>query len=339
MEFIQSQQVPKWNSEITTPKNAEVITETAPLGINPESAFAQTVPVIDHKDTNILQSIFTTYNEERKNNIRLGDTKKKACAAFDVMQKTQSVLIEIEPWFINKKMGDDQYDRWEPFCLGFPEVAIDRQLKVTNVAPLSEVTYQIEKRDSFLQKAQNTDEKVNTRITHPAVKAQIAEQKAFTRHTLDACYKGEDENSLWIDKTITEAIHTHLTPWPHHLILTTDSNDELHCGRGPLFDEHISIAIDVDRRKNPQGERKVAVYNDTETKDVMNSLTFDEVHHRYYPQKARWEIDLSSLETFIQQTLTAENIDYISIHRSTEKAYMTHINPQFRNKIHGYPGF
>ncbi|MFO7751998.1 MAG: hypothetical protein R6V41_02630, partial [Desulfobacteraceae bacterium] len=79
----------------------------------------------------------------------MGDVEKKAEAAFELIQKSQAVLIEIEPWFVNKHMGTTDFDRWEPFCVGFPEVAQGRQMKFSNMAPLSEITYRLSQRDTF----------------------------------------------------------------------------------------------------------------------------------------------------------------------------------------------
>ncbi len=350
LEFKDSHSLPEWYKHISVSNNTHIVSDTAPLGIDTTTPFSQTTPVIDHFENDVLENILEYYDSCRSNNVDLGDVIQKAHAAFEVLMKTQAVIVEVEPWFISDKMGTDNFDRWEPFCVGFPEVAIDRQFKLTNIAPLSEVSYRIKQRDEYLQQAQNIDSATESTVpkqrNHPVVKAQIEEQKAFTRYTLDACYSpdydtysnpSERDDGLWIDQSIIQAVHTHLQPWPHHLILTSNENGKLHCGRGPLFDSHVTIAIDVDRRKNKQGERKVAVYNDADTKHVLNNLDFEKYHQRYLPQKARWEIDLSKIEKFVKTILTSNDVDYVSIHRCTEKAYMTHIRPQFRQDIEGYP--
>lgn len=338
-----------------TQSQRSIVEDPSPLGINPDSKFGEEVPVYDHSGEKSLRPHLEYYEEAEDNNITLGNLDQKAAAAFEVMQKSQAVVVEVEPWFVNTHMGTEDFDRWEPFFVAFPEVTTDRQMKFTNLAPLSEVAYRISQRDSFLEEAQANDlsgESTDsdsvpdeTDGVSPIVKAQIEEQKAFTRYTLDAFYNGEpkDDGSrptgAWVDLDPIHAVHTCLSPWAEHLIIGMHDDGSLYCGRGSLFDKHVDIAIDLDRRINEHGERKAAVYNDKSKKDAMNSLDFDETHARYLGEKARWEVDLAELETVVRELLSHESISYVSMHRITEKAYVTHLNPQFRHRIDGYPGF
>lgn len=319
----------------------KVIEDTTALGIDPDSKFAQEIPIYDHNAQSSFQEHVTFYDESTDNNITLGNMKEKAKAAFEVMQKSQAVVVEVEPWFVNNNMATEDFDRWEPFFVAFPEVADDRQMKFTNLAPLSEVAYRIKQRDQYLEEASDEPVPGENDRTHPVVKAQMEEQKAFTRYSLDAFYNGDgdDEDGAWVDMSPIHAIHTVLSPWSKHLIIGGREDGSLYCGRGPLFDSHVDVAIDLDRKINKHGERKIAVYNDKSKKDAMTNLDFNETHARYLGEKGRWEIDLDAIESVVRDLLAHQDIKYVSLHRITEKAYVTHKNPELRQKIEGYPGF
>lgn len=326
-----------------------IVSDPSPLGIDPDTEFGEEIPVYDHSGPGSLKPHISYYDENPENNISLGDVAQKCNAAFEALQKTQAVLVEVEPWFVNRHMGTKQFDRWEPFFVAFPEVTRNAQMKFSNLAPLSEVAYRISQRDSYIEEATQSD--LPDAATDspdeypPIVKAQIAEQEAFSRHTLSSFYNGEPPSDgeratgAWIDQDPIHSIHTCLSPWPQHLILGARDDGSLYCGRGALFDKHVDVAIDTDRRVNDHGERKVAVYNDKSKKDAMNSLAFDETHARYFGEKARWEVDMAAIETVVRDLLAHDDVRYVSVNRITEKAYMTHLNPDFRGVIDGYPGF
>lgn len=314
-----------------------------PLGINPESTFNETVDVIDHPKPATLKEYFEAY-DSGESNVSLGNIDYKTKAAFDVLQKTQSVLIEVEPWYVNDKMGSKEYDRWEPFVVAFPEQTVNgNHMLFTNLAPLSEVAYQLKQRDIALEKIES--EKDTTDSTDATKRAQQHEQRAFTRYTLDCCYNGEESENEdsglrgeLINHKIISNIHACLSPWPQHLIVGV-SDGKLYCGRGSLFDEHVDIAIGIDRRKNEYNERKVALYNNRQSKDEIQRLDFDTTHAKYLGKKKRWEVDLDSVDYVIKTLLGEENIDYVSLSRTVEKAFITHIDSSFSNDIAGYPGF
>lgn len=320
-----------------------VVDDPSPLSINPDGEFGENVPVFNHTGESSLKPHVTHYDESPDNSITLGNVDQKINAAFEVLQKSQAVLVEIEPWFVHEYMGSDDFDRWEPFFVAFPETAPDQQMKFSNLAPLSEVAYRIRQRDSFLEQAQTSDAVDNSEEPDPVVKAQIEEQKAFCRYTLDSCYNGPDgEDGVWIDQEPVHAIHAVLSPWAQHLIIGARDNGELYCGRGAMFDKQVDVAIGLNRRAreyNGRNERKVAVFNDKDKKNALNGLPWDDTHARYIGQKGRWEVDLAALETVVRELLSDDDIQFVSMHRITEKAYVTHMNPGFRNRIHGYPGF
>ncbi len=340
-------------SNHSTQQHSIEIEDPSPLGIDPDTKFSTEIPVYDHRETSTFTSRLRSYDESDENKITLGNISQKAKAAFEVMQQSQAVIVEVEPWFVNKHMGTERFDRWEPFFVAFPEIATGRQMKVSNLAPLSEVAYRIRQRDTYLSEAESTDQNITYDATGdsefkefpPVVKAQIEEQRAFTRYSLDSFYNGKvvDEKGratgAWVDMDPVHAIHTVLSPWPQHLIVGSRDDGSLYCGRGALFDQHVDVAIDLDRRINDHNERKVAVYNDKSKKDAMNSLSFEETHARYLGEKARWEVDMGAIETVIRDLLKHEDIEYVSLHRITEKAYVTHINPSFRTRVEGYPAF
>jgi len=330
----------------TAESSREIVSDPTPLGIDPDSTFSEEIPVYNHTVTGSVKPHLQYYDENKENNITLGNIEQKANAAVEVMQKTQAVLVEVEPWFVNMHMGTDEFDRWEPFFVAFPEVATDQQMKFTNLAPLLEVAYRISQRDTHLDNAESSDLQYDDDADeYPAiVKAQMEEQKAFTRYGLDSFYNGEENddgetNGAWVDMSPIHAIHTCLKPFQQHLIIGGRDDGSMYCGRGALFDKHVDVAIDLDRKKNQHGERKVAVYNDKSRKDAMNSLDFNETHARYLGEKARWEVDMDAIETVVRDLLAHEDINYVSLHRSTEKAYVTHLNPAFRDAIEGYPAF
>jgi hypothetical protein len=176
--------------------------------------------------------------------------------------------------------------------------------------------------------------------------AKKEEHKAFTRYELDCCYTGSKDNpsqrGVWVDMTPIKTIHTCLSPWHEHLIVgKNDDTGELYCGRGAQFDDHVDIAIDLDRRTGnyDANERKVAVYNDKEQKDAMEGLSFDETHRQYLGAKARWEIDMSSIDAVIGELLNHSNVSFVSMNRIMEKEFILNCNSAFRNEINGYPGF
>lgn len=342
----------------TAESNSNTVSDPTPLGINPDSPFGSNIPVYNHGGTNDVQPHLQAYDDDDENNITLGDVSQKAAAAFELIQKSQAVLVEVEPWFVSKHMGTEDFDRWEPFFVAFPEIATGRQMKFTNLAPLSEIAYRFSQRDSHLDAAEAEaveDVTIDGKGTPAIVKAQIEEQNAFTRYELDAFHNGytcdeckpkhgnpvcdDCDDGAWVDMDPIQAIHTCLSPWSQHLIIGGRDDGSLYCGRGPLFDRHVDIAIDLDRRINEPGERKVAVYNDKSKKDAMNSLDFNETHARYLGEKARWEVDMGALETVVRDLLAHDDINYVSMHRVTEKAYVTHVNPEFRQAVEGYPGF
>ena len=325
----------------------QIVSDPSPLGIDPDSTFSEEITVYNHTAQDSLMERLQQYDENDENNITLGNLKHKASAAHEVMQKTQAVVVEVEPWFVNMHMATEEFDRWEPFFVAFPEVTTDHQMKFSNLAPLSEVAYRLSQRDSHLREAdESADRQYDDDCDEypPIVKAQMEEQKAFTRYELDAYHNGEPDDDgktdgAWVDMEPIHAIHTCLSPWPQHLIIGGRDDGSLYCGRGALFDKHVDVAIDLDRKKNKHGERKVAVYNDKSRKDAMNSLDFNETHARYLGQKARWEIDMDAIETVVRDLLAHEDINYVSLHRTTEKAYVTHLNPSFRDAVEGYPAF
>lgn len=322
----------------TRESQRQIVSDPTALGIDPDSPFGSEIPVYNHGGADSVKPHIQYYDDDDENNITLGNIKQKSEAAFELMKKSQAVLVEVEPWFVNKHMGTEEFDRWEPFFVAFPEIATGRQMKFTNLAPLSEIAYRLSQRDTHLEEGDNEDQ--SSENTEPVIKAQMEEQKAFTRYTLDSFYNGnEDEDGTWVDMSPVHAVHTVLSPWPQHLIIGGRDDGSLYCGRGSLFDRHVDIAIDLDRRINEHGERKVAVYNDKSKKDAMNSLDFNKTHARYLGEKARWEVDMEALETVVRELLDHEDINYVSMHRITEKAYVSHVNPGFRQMVEGYPGF
>jgi predicted GIY-YIG superfamily endonuclease len=320
--------------------NTSLVEDTTLLGIDPDSEFAAEVPVYNHDRPHEIRDRLKQYNENDSNNLTLGDLKHKAVTAFEIIQKSQAVLVEAEPWLISRHMETDQFDRWEPFFVAFPEIASEH-MKFTNLAPLSEIAYRLNERNEFLQ-MHKQGKTVEHSDYDPMVHAQMQEQLAFARYELDAVAgleSLEEDDGLWIAPTPIKAIHACLSPWQQHLIIGSRDDGSLYCGRGPLFDRHVDVAIDLDRRINEHGERKVAVYNDKSKKNAMNALDFDKTHARYLGEKARWEVDMAAIETVIRSLLMHDHIEFVSLHRITEKAYVTHVNPEFRQMVEGYPAF
>ena len=322
-----------------------IVSNTEPLGIDTNTEFHNSVPVHDHGSSKSLQKIIKEYDTDANNNITLGNVSYKAEAAMDVLHKTPAVLIETEPWFVKQNMGTGAYDRWEPFVVAFPERTVnDTHMLFTNLAPLSEVAHQLSKRDIQLEKASDNN-KSTENVSTAAIQAQKHEQLAFTRYELECCYNGETNpddastNGELIHEEIVEGIHTCLSPWPQHLIVGAKDNGTLYCGRGSLFDEHVDVAIGLDRRIRKGKERKVALYNDRSTKDIIQRLDFDQTYRKYLGNKKRWEANMDAIEYIITELLIQDEVEYVSLHRSTEKAYTTHINPSFKGEIEGYPGF
>lgn len=304
-----------------------------------ESEFEQSIPITNHESVDSVTDYLEECNE-REGDIDLGDIPNKAEATFELLQKSNALLIEIEPWFPHKYMACDEFDRWEPFIIGHFEGVIGRQIEVSNIAPLSEIAYQLQQRTKYLSAAesQDNDEKKTTHLQN----ALKNEHAAFTRYPLTACYNNNDETEpskgVRIDKNPIRSVHTHYTEWPHNLIIGKKSNS-LYCGRGALFDRHVDVAIEFDRYQNSHGEKKVALFNTKGTKDAVKTLDFDTCHIRYLGKKQRWEFDLQSLDHVIRNLLEHELIDYVSLHRITEKMFATFVDPSFRKSIAGYPAF
>lgn len=334
----------------TIPHNGTSIDNPSALGIDPETTFAQNVPVFEHTGPNSLYPLFESYDTDPDNGVSMGDITAKTAAAFEILQRSQALLIETEPWFVNKYMQDD-FDRWEPFFVAFPEVTRNRQMKFTNLAPLSEIAYRLGKRDDLRDEqaetpphhqqpgVDETDDK-----TAPIIRSIIEEQKAYTRYSLDSAYLGSTESpetrGVFIDMSPITAIHAVLSPWPHHLIIGQHDDGSLYCGRGAQFDRYVDVAIDLDRRINKHGERKVAVYNDERTKDALKQLDFNSTHAKYLGPKRRWEIDIKSLNEAIPTLLNTDDVNYVSVHRVTEKAYLTHVDTGFFYKrMDNYPAW
>lgn len=306
------------------------------LGIDPESTFAENVPILKANTSTGIKERLLKYNEDPNNNVTLGDVEQKADAVAELLHKSNAILVETEPWLVNKHMGTEEYDRWEPFFVAFPEVTFDNQIKVSNLAPVSEISYQIKRRDEHLTEATKNPDDVTTSDTneYPIIKAQQNEQLAFSRHPLDSC---ADEAAL--DHSIVESIYVNTRSWPEHLLVGIDDNDQLYCGRGELFEDVVDVAIGLDRRVSDYNERKVAIFNDKSTKNALKALPWDETYIKYRGNEQRWEANMDAINTIITELLQHESIDYVSLHRITEKAYKMHLNHSFGSNIDGYPGF
>lgn len=320
----------------------EILTDDAlsALGITPDSKFAEEITVFEHGAPTTISHRFSPYLTE-DSNVSMGDHKQKAAAAFEVIQKSPAVLLEVAPWFVNNHMGDDEFDRWEPFVVGFPEYTSERQMMFTNLAPLSEVAYRIAERDKLLEET-DPEGPPPTDPQHPKALAHLQEYLAFSRFPLDAAYCNEGDGApehrgVYIDAKPIDALHVCQKTWPQNLIIGQNDAGELYCGRSSLFDRHVDVALGLIRRTNQFDERKVAVYNDKSTKTALNALEFDATHAQYLGAKERWEVDLGALPTVISSLLNHDDIDYVSIHRVTERTHLIQYDPNFFTTIEGYP--
>lgn len=325
---------------------AEQIENPDVIGIPSDSEFAENVPVYNHTNATGIKNTLQAWHDADDNNVNLGDYVQKANAAFEIIQRSEAVLVEIDPWFVNEHMGTNQFDRWEPFFLAFPETTQNSQMKFENLAPLSEVAYHLTKREEFAEMHEDS-RPVDGDNRTASVHQQINEQRAYTRYELESHYNpdSDDPNNAgaWVDMTPIHALHGCFRPWHNHVLIGTNDTGEKYCGEGQLFDSYVDVAIDLDRRINDFGERKVAVYNDESSKDAMNLLNekydFDDPdspHARYLGQKGRWEVDLNSLDTVIDELLGHESVEYVSMHTITAKAFITHIDAEFADTVHGF---
>lgn len=306
------------------------------IGIPDESQLDSVIDLYNHETVDDLTTLLQTYDDH--GTVSINNPEYKAQVVFELLSKSQAVLVEAEPWLVDSLMTTDDFTRWEPFFIAFPERAWGTQMKFSNLAPLSEVHHVLTKRDTYYKMA-NGDEKTPANLdTDPITLAQMFEQQAFTRHELSSFISEETvECDPSGDTTTITAIHACPLPYSKHLILGRNKNNALYGGRGPQFDPHVDIAIDVDREINDYGERKVAIYNDKANKDALNSLDFSETHAEFLPKKSRWKADLSALETLIKELTAHKTVNYISINRITEKAYLTHFDADFLYNIPDYP--
>lgn len=338
-------------SQTRTSGNPKQITDPSPLGINPDTKFNEEVPVYSHNSMDTIELLFTDYTEDDETNIRLGNETQKAKNVIEVLKKSQAVLVEVEPWFVSQHMGSPEFDRWEPFFVAFPECARNRQMKFTNIAPLSEVSHRISQRDIALEKISGTQQDElsvsdTESISEQLRKAKNEEHKAFTRYELDCAYTGSEDSAskrgVWVDMKPIKTIHTCLSPWHEHLLIgVNDETGELYCGRDAQFSDHVDVAIDLDRRTSDydKEERKVAVYNDKGQKDAIEQLDFDQTHRQYLGAKARWEIDAASIAYTVRSLLEHETIEFVSLNRIMEKEFIINYDKGFHTDINGYPGF
>lgn len=327
-------------------------------GIDPKSEFGKSIPVHDHAIQTDFEDLFETVDNNAKNNVDMGNIEQKAEAAYEVLRKSQAVLVRVEPWYIHETMGkttDDKYDRWEPFFIAFPEITEGSQMNFTNLAPLSEITYRIKERNRLLNKTSKSVKDIKESDSEPpwqqhVVGAQTEELKAFTRYKIPCSYNGEeiddetyeivsdDANGAWLDKSIVKSIHIVSNPYDKHFIVGRGQDGSLYCDRGALFEDDIDVAIGIPREEE-YNLHKVPIFNDKSSKDALNQLEWEETHMRYLGHKKRWQADLKALDTIITELLSHESIQHISVHRVTEKAFVTHYKPSFTNKIDYYPAF
>lgn len=338
-------------SQPRSQRKAQQITDPSPLGINPNTEFSNEVPVYTHNSAETIEMLLTDYSEDDSNDIRLGNEQRKAANVIEVLRKSQAVLVEVEPWFVSKHMGTRDFDRWEPFFVAFPECARERQMKFTNLAPLSEVSYRLSQRDIALQEITGSQQEELTTASETEISKQLRtakaeEHKAFTRYELDCAYTGDEDSpskrGVWVDMKPIKTLHTCLSPWHEHLIIgRNDDTGALYCGREAQFSDHVDVAIDLDRRvsKYDSDERKVAVYNDKGQKEAMESLDFEATHRQYLGAKARWEVDVASIARVVTELLEHESIEFVSLNRVMEKEYIINYDKGFHTNIEGYPGF
>jgi len=309
------------------PNASEISPESIGIAANTEIAAER--PVYEHRNVDGIEAVFTAYDADDSNNVSLGDVEQKATYVFEVLKSTNAVLVEIEPWFVNRYMGSDEFDRWEPFCIGFLETSLgDRQVKFTNLAPVSEITYQLSQRD----------------IHDDAENSVRAEYRAMTRYALSACYNGDtdlppEKCGARVDMKPITAFHTAASSRADHLIVGSRDDGTMYCGRGQLNDKHVDVQIGLGWRENEYGEQKVTLWNDETTKDAVSELPFGETHARYLGEKQRWEVDFTAIETVLESLLQHDDVAFVSLHRLTEKAHRVETDAKLSDKIDGYPGF
>lgn len=315
--------------------------DTTQFGIDQNSEFVgeKDVDVINHADADEIQRRLEAYGEDEDNNITIKDAEQKAKAAFEVIARSDAVLVETQAWFVSKKMSDDTFDRWEPFFLAFPETTNNGQMLFRNMAALSEVAYTISQRDQYEQMARDGDEVENS--DYSAIEqAQMAEQRAFTRYRLDSYHPKE-----WVDGSIIESVHVADVENQRDLLVSADGDGNLSCERGDI--EQADIGIELDRYVD-DGEFKVAVLTEAEDEitEAMKALDFDadnneddeySSHRKYKRTVGRWEVDLRSIPEVVEDLATAAGVDTVGVHRVTEKAVRVHVSNEFGQDIAGYP--
>lgn len=319
--------------------------EPAQANINTESEIADECPVYEHADTRSktvsdgIKKLLDAYDASGSNTVSLGNTYHKAHTATHLLKNTQCSLIELEPWFVSEHMGDTEFDRWEPFCLGQIETSVaDRQLKVTQLAPLSEISYRLTHKPNTATTGDSSG-----LVTGDVTPATLAEYEALTRHRLASSYNGPQEEDpdkcgAILDMGLIRAIHTVASPHPStgHLIVGSQTDGSLYCGRGRLDGERVDVQIELGWRTGEYGEEKVAVYNTRATKGAVSDLPWEKTHARYLGNKHRWEVDFNSIETVLVELLSHDSVDFVSLHRATEKLYEQTTNGSFETKMSGY---
>lgn len=312
------------------------------LDIQEETHIAHQCPIYRHTNsgtqmpTTGFQKLLTAYTTAPQNNRSLGSVTDKADTIHKLLTHTHCSLLELDPWLVSKHTGTEKFDRWEPFCLGHIESSVaGRQLKVTNLTPVSELNYRLnyqtpaEPSTHFLP--QNTD--ISQSTTNNYV--------TLTRHHLDASFNGHPNqpaphSGASIDSKAIRAVHVLPQSSTGHLIVGSQADGTLYCGRGQMNDTKVDIQIGLGWRTNEHNEEKVAVYNDYTSKSALTQLPWRHTHARYLGQKGRWEIDLSSIELTLKTLLEHPTVEYVSIHNTTESIYQEAYDGALDTKINGY---
>lgn len=317
--------------------------EAEQFSIEPDSNFANAVNTINHPSASsieaTLRQAIEVYNEtEDDYPISLKNITEKAKAVHEILSRSRAVLVETSPGLVKATCGkeDDDYGRFEPFFVAYPEYVSSGQMLFRSMAALSEVYHQIRTRDRYLEGdlAPESDSEYT-----PEEAAARAEKDAFTRYQLDSFYDAEsdpDHDGDYFDKGVIDAIHVDKSPIRNSLLIGSN-NDGLYAGRGNLSEGDVTIGLDRLITDDKYANKKVEIHSEYKHRNAFASLSLPDTgalyNSHYY---GKWEVDLSCLGTVINDLATHDEISLIGVHPITEAAYRREHNANFGEDIDGY---
>lgn len=316
--------------------------ETEKFSIDPDSDFAANVDVINHLNSNSLETVIRNaiehYNENTEYPISTKNLAEKATTVHEVLSQSQAVLVETSPGLVKSTCGeeDPDFDRFEPFIVAFPEYTSKGQMLFRGMAALSEVYHEMLTRNRYLEGELTPASDIEYTAEEMAQKAK---KDAFTRYPLDSYY--DDNNSYdhdgeYLDKVVIEGIHVCDEPIQNCLLV--GSNDTgLYSGRGNFSEGSIMIGLDRLETDDQYKNKKVEIFSEYKHRNAFGTLSLPETGALYNQHfHGRWEADLSCIGTVVNDLANHDDISLVSIHPITEAAYQREYDPDFGNDIDGY---